>query len=556
MTCSFSKEFSSSNYTSVENVFVKEYLPELTGDAVKVYLYGLYLCCNPAADVSAEEIAKTLNTDKAVIVDLFVYLEEFGLCSVLSKDPLTVEYLPLSVRSAKPRKINAEKYSDFTKGLQLLLPSRMISTSEYSEYFNIMENYGIKPEAMLMIVKYCVDRKGGDIGYRYISAVAKDFGNRGVTTVDKVENELSSYILRTSEIEKIIKALHLKRQPDIEDQKLYKKWTNELGFETENIVYAAGRIKKGNMAKLDDFLMELYAIKSFSKTEIADYLDKKDAVYALAVKINRALSVYVEVLDAEVDTYVKKWLSYGYEDQTLCLIASHCFKTGNNNLQYMDVLVDDLRRRGFISLSSVGDYFENRKKSDDFIAKLLATAGINRRPNDWDRENLNIWKGWNFSEDMIIHAARLAAGKTSPIPYMHGILSNWKNNGVFTEEALNVSTEDTSQEEYNREYERRREQALIKAQKNLARAMETDGFAPLYSRLNGIEKDLAFAEIAGNADALKNLEKEKAELQRKTEALLAGIGLTYEDLSPRYRCTKCNDTGYVGTSKCDCFDKR
>ena len=43
----------------------------------------------------------------------------------------------------------------------------MISTSEYTEYFNIMETYGIKPDAMLLIVRYCVDRKGEDIGYKY-----------------------------------------------------------------------------------------------------------------------------------------------------------------------------------------------------------------------------------------------------------------------------------------------------------------------------------------------------------------------------------------------------
>ena len=33
----------------------------------------------------------------------------------------------------------------------------------------------------------------------------------------------------------------------------------------------------------------------------------------------------------------------------------------------------------------------------------------------------------NFSEDMIFEAAKLSAGKSSPIAYMNAILSNWKN---------------------------------------------------------------------------------------------------------------------------------
>ena len=92
--------------------------------------------------------------------------------------------------------------------------------------------------------------------------------------------------------------------------------------------------------------------------------------------------------------------------------------------------------------------------------------------------------------------------------------------------------------------------------KNMENAMTLSGFSEAYGRLNGIEKDLAFAEIAGNRDALLKLEKEKADLNEKAENLLKTIGLSLIDLSPRYACEKCNDTGYVGTHRCDCYDKK
>lgn len=558
MTCSYSKEFSASGFTDVENIFIYEYLPVATGNAVKVYLYGLFLCKNKDFDQPISEVANTLKLSVDEIVDCFEYWEEFGLISILSKEPLSVQYLPVrSAYGGKPRKYKAEKYTDFSKGLQLLLPERMISTSEYTEYFSIMEAYGIKPEAMLMIVKYCADKKGKDIGYRYIAKVAKDFGNRGIVTVEKVEKELSSYVLRTSEIEKILKALSLKRQPEIEDLTLLKKWTIELGFEVDNIVYAASALKKSSMAKLDEFILQLYSIKCFSKEEISAYMQEKKKIYDLAIRINKALSVYMDVIDTVIDTYTAKWVSYGFTDETLLYVASHCFKTGNNTLQYMDELLDLLRVRGFIDLSSVGDYFEGIKKTDVFLSSLLATAGVNRRPNQWDRDNLNTWKSWNFSEEMILEAAKLSAGKSSPIPYMNSILSNWKNNGVFTVE--NVQTNDkqtvSSQEEYNREYEKRRRTAMSRAQSNLEKAMAIDGFADIYARLNSIEKDLAFAEINNNTIAFENFEKEKAELNAKMRLTLRKAGLAPEDLVPKYRCDKCQDTGYVGTKRCDCFSK-
>lgn len=42
--CSFSKEFNENSYTAVENQFFTKYMPDADGFAVKVYLYGLYLC--------------------------------------------------------------------------------------------------------------------------------------------------------------------------------------------------------------------------------------------------------------------------------------------------------------------------------------------------------------------------------------------------------------------------------------------------------------------------------------------------------------------------------
>lgn len=559
MTCSFSKDFSTSSFTNIESVFITEYLPIADGDAVKVYLFGLFLCQHPERDGSISEIANHLKLSEQQVKDCFLFWEEFGLLSIVEKEPFSVLYHPVrSFSGSKPRKYKAEKYTDFTKSLQALLPNRMISTTEYTEYFTLMETYFIKPEAMLMIVKYCTDRKGKDISYRYISKVAKDFGNREINTVEKVEKELSSYIAQTGVIEQILRALSLRRAPDIEDANLFKKWTQELSFDSENIIFAASKLKKSSMEKLDAFLLELYAMKSFSKQEIAEFLDKKKAVYDLTIKINKALSIYVDVLDTVVDTYTKKWLSFGFEEDALLYIASNCFKTGKNTLMDMDELVETLRNRGIITLSSVGDYFDEIKKTDEFISKLLLTVGLNRRPNPWDRENLNVWKSWNFSLDMILEAGKLASGKSSPIAYMNGILSNWKNNNVFTLENLPTkdNASENSQENYNREYEKRRAIALSRAQKNNEIAMSIEGFADVYGRLNSIEKDLAFAEIANDKIALENLENEKQKLTEQGEKLLKPKRLSFRALSPIYACEKCNDTGYVGTQRCDCFNKK
>ncbi len=559
MSFSFSKEFSNVGFTDVENAFIREYLPISSGDAVKVYLYGLFLCKNSEREESIDDMALNLSLSKDEILSIFSYWEEFGLLSVVCKEPLSVQYFPVkNATGSKPRKIKAEKYTDFNKELQQIIAGRMISTGEYMDFFSVMETRGISPDAMLLIAKYCVDMKGDRINHGYVIKVAKDFGNRGLTSIDKVEKELSAYVLRTGELNKIFKALSIKRLPEIEDSDLYRKWTEDMNFDTECIVFAASKVKKGGMNKLDEFLKELYSMKSFSKEEIADYANKKQAVYELAIRINKALSIYEEVIETVVNTYTNKWLSYGFSDDTLLFIATQCFKSGKNSLQYMDKLVEKFYERGIIDLSSVGDYFESCKKTDEFIAKLLTIAGINRRPNQWDRENVNTWRSWNLSEDMIIESAKLAAGKNSPIAYMNAILSSWKNNGVFSvSDIVNTSKPtETTQESYNREYSRRRALALSRAQKNTEKATTLSGFSDIYSKINSMEKDLAFAQIANDTALLLKLETEQKQLIETAEDMLKTVNLSLRDLSPVYACSKCNDTGYVGTHRCDCFDKK
>ena len=114
MTFSYSKELVSASFTDVENAFITEYLPVSSGTAVKVYLYGLYLCKNPQIDQSIEEMEKLLQISKSEIIDCFKYWEEFGICSILSTNPFSVSYLPIrSGYGAKPRKYRLKNIQNF-----------------------------------------------------------------------------------------------------------------------------------------------------------------------------------------------------------------------------------------------------------------------------------------------------------------------------------------------------------------------------------------------------------------------------------------------------------
>ena len=89
--CSFTKEAVKNFSTDVDNYFITDFLPEADGDAVKVYLYGLYLCKNSEAEVSVSEFAEDLFMEEALVKELFT------VTTALPSGPsVSVRYLPSS----------------------------------------------------------------------------------------------------------------------------------------------------------------------------------------------------------------------------------------------------------------------------------------------------------------------------------------------------------------------------------------------------------------------------------------------------------------------------
>ena len=437
--CSFSNEYAKNGVVSLDNTFITDYLPEAEGDAIRVYLYGLY-ACNSNADLSLESFASTLGLEQTEVIDCFRFWEEYDLVTIISEDPFTVRFMPIS-KQGKPRKFKPEKYSDFTLALQALVPKRMISTAEYTAYFNVMEEFSLKPEAMLMICKYCIDLKGESIGYKYVIAVAKDFAYRGIVTVELIEKELSDYLVRSGDIATLLTAMGIKRKPEIEDLQLFNKWQKELGYEQKVLLYIAKKIKRKNVKALDEFILELYGNKLFAENEIDEYIAKKENYRELARKVCKTLSVYVEVIDPVVENYLSPWLAKGFDSDTIEFIATYCFKKNRRNLQDMNEQICALYEKGLITLSSIAEYVKQNAKIDEFIKTMLSTCGIDRRPNDWDRNTFATWQNWGFSEKMILKACELSVGATRPLVYVNAILSGWKTKGIFTEDQIPEKSE-------------------------------------------------------------------------------------------------------------------
>ncbi len=429
----FSSDFLMNNYTLVDNMFILELLPNLDAAEIKIYLYGQYLCMNQTKDNSLEEMAKTLSVSPNTILTAYQFFEDNGLVHIISKDPLEVEYLCLKNQHQLPKKFKADKYTDFSKHLQTLFPTRMLTPNEYNEYIGFLESSGMSQDALLMVVQYSIDLKGDTVRYPYILAIARNWASEGVKTIDDVEQKLQTFETQSELMREVLKSLNRKGGADLEEKQMLTNWTKNLGFEDSAIIYAAKTSKSKTFKNLDNKLNEFYKLSIFTKEQMQDYNKHKETLRNIAVTVNSKLGVYYEVLDPEIETYIVPWTEMGYTEIALETIAKYCFTSGVKSLDGMNTIINNLYSAGIISVDAINEYVSSFVEMGIKIKKILEASGTARNVTAADRSYYSNWtRNWAYSDEIILYAAELSCGKMYAMSYINQLLSKWKNMGIET----------------------------------------------------------------------------------------------------------------------------
>ncbi len=431
--CAYSSKLTTEGYTVIDNNFFNEFLPQATGDDVKVYLYGLTLCNTLSSDDnSLDTICKVLSLTEEQVMKAFEYWQTMGLVQVVSKVPYEVRYLPVRAHSGSVKIRNKEKYADFNEQIQEVISGRMITPTEFNEYYSLIEVYHFEPEAVVLIAKYCTSIKHSAIGYPYIMAVARDFEKQGLKTFSAVESKFIEQEKSTAEIKQLLSALGLKREADIEERNLYLKWTNNFGFTHGVVLEVAKSLKKrGGFSKLDELLSKYFEQKLFTMEEVLSFSEKRDAMFELAKNVSKTLGLYYQNVENIVDTYIADWTNKGYDNDTLIFISHYCFKQSIRTLDGMNTVIQKFFKLGLVSLASIEQYISGILKTDELIRELLEKTGLVRQISSLDREFYKTWTtSWGFSHEQILLAAETSKDKTSPMLYLNKIIANLNEQGV------------------------------------------------------------------------------------------------------------------------------
>ncbi|MBO5045695.1 MAG: DnaD domain protein [Clostridia bacterium] len=565
----FSKDFSANMFTSVENQFITKYLPQANGDAVRVYLYGLYLC-QCAEDLDANVCAKLLRMSPSKLLEIFEFWEECDLVHILSKDPLYVQYLPVNHAVGTPKPIKAEKYAEFNRELYKILQraKKTFRPYEMQRFLEFLENNPMEPQAFLLVCEYCAKKDGERLSAMHILNKAAALCKEHKYTFEQVDREFADYHIHEKDLQKIFTLLGIRNKIQDTDYDFLDKWLS-LGMSTDAIFECASYLKKGTLFTLDQLISELDEKNVHSHSEAIEYLANKKLLTEIVYKVAQKLSVKVENPRTLIEDYAEKWQERGYDKDSLVLLASVYGKL-NYGFQELNTLLEELYAQGIVDFGGIEGYCKARNEQLRLLQKIQAICGVVKK-SQYSLDMVAAWKSWSFSEEVILEAAKRSASTLKPLSYMNRLLSEWKRQGVVTVSDVSslavpsakapapyknesaVAADLKSEREHY--YAVLRSRAVAKAEHVENQAKRDKAFLEAESELRKGEIELARAEVF-NPESVPVLRKKMEDWQAKRTLALQRLGIAEEDLLPAYTCKKCSDSGFLPNGKmCDCYPK-
>jgi DnaD/phage-associated family protein len=274
--------------TMVPDIFILEYLPELSGLAVKIYLF-LLLTARTNRNITDQDLARRLGQDADAIRASLLELATAGLIELKERSielmdvkaaeiertwrrkttSLPEETTQSQQRFAKREKLMADIARTFFQG--------MMSPSWYGEIDAWFDRYGFEPEVIYALFQECAHRNKLD-SKAYIATVAENWSKRGIVSF----NDLNSYFLAHDKVSKLSRKIGRKLRKNMTeyDDEIVARWIDQLGFDFDIIEIALRKMTKmshPNLAFIDRILQEWFEHQLHDAEAIKTYEQEKAA---------------------------------------------------------------------------------------------------------------------------------------------------------------------------------------------------------------------------------------------------------------------------------------
>ena len=247
--------------TEIPDVFFADYLPQMSSDYAKVYLYVLFLS-KFNKEVKINDLSKRLGIQFPIIQDAIKYLEEQKLLIKLPDGYSIANIQELELSKLYSPKITSSP-EDIEKSIESQQRAKVIEEINNLFFQGVMQptwyididfwfnKYGFDEQVMLALFGYCANNRS--LNRPYVQTVADAWAKNNIKTF----NDLDEYEAKKDKIKKlskeIAKKLHLSRNLTVYDEEYITKWTEEYGYDISIIELALKRSSSMNSISFEYF---------------------------------------------------------------------------------------------------------------------------------------------------------------------------------------------------------------------------------------------------------------------------------------------------------------
>jgi DNA replication protein DnaD len=352
----FSNQYTMFDVTPVENLFIQEYMLRADGDFVKVYIYGLMQCYHPVQSASLSTIARDLGMEEARVENAYGYWERLGLVRRVADNPPRYAYQNLKQMTLMRAQDDdgLYRYADFNKSLQAQFGSdRLLHPQDFEKVYDWIEGLGLPEAVVLMLVSAQMRLRGKKFAFKSLDGEARKWAEAGVKTIADAEDMLRTYTEEYAAIRAVYKKLGKRHAVSEPDAALYRKWTQDWGFDQATILAACEETSKGvpTFGYVNGVLERMHSegLRDEAALKAGQALDKatKALLEALGMR-GTAPSDDTRALRARL-------LAEGFDPATLILAAQRVARKGGK----LDALVRTLeiwKAAGALSLEAAQAY--------------------------------------------------------------------------------------------------------------------------------------------------------------------------------------------------------
>ena len=408
---SFDEQAALFDVTPLPNQFILNYLPEASGDAVRVYLFGLVACYHHEAISDLQQMARELNMTEDDIRAAYRYWERKGLVQRVADNPPQYRYQNIyQVMMTGAQAQIDPAYEQFAEAIYGVFDNdRRLHGKDVSQCYEWVEQMHLPPDVVIAMMRHMVQKHGKNVSMKKAEQMAMRLADEKVHTVEEA-------------------LVDWQFTPDA----ILRAVDETIKSSNPSFAYLDGILKRlheqGNVRTEQDVSGDIEGSRKENEP-IKQFL--------------RALGNYsITINDTTKATY--KSFQTMYPDPVILLAAQQCAKWGMTTLQDVMQTLMAWQNRSLRTLPEIDAYMRQIDEQNEFLIVLYQAMQLDEKtkPNAADRALVKQWtEEWRFAQMFVLGCAPWAAGKKSPMAYLNKMLKVFREKGITTMEAAKAERE-------------------------------------------------------------------------------------------------------------------